>query len=550
MAELWPVQLDLVGPDAPIPERLTFQMRALLTFDDNSKVYVENDTVWSVPNSQYGSVSSTGLFTAGTVSSGTRNVQVNGQYFHEETGTFLTANAIVVVRDVDTPATLTSITITGEKEVARNSEGIYVVNARFSDGTVRQVTPTSFASNRPSIATVGVNGVAHFLKIRGSASVRFTATYTVGSVTANAHIDVLVVDSSIYPVSASMHGPAVLVERGCAKFALDVLFDNNKHREVQASWFNTNPKAGAIDCNGNFVAASVDSVEDTTIIGTYVYDDLPISASLQLSVVDITVRPVSLEIEGPARVREGLVVQYYTTLVFSNGTRKAVNARIQTSSIAGRIEGNQFYAASQVSGEIPVNLMAEYGDIVAYKTVDIVPSPVAPVSCYIELRSPMYVGEYQSLKFHVVYADGTDSVLPANWSLSNENIATITPSGVLYAEQVMETAELVVSASTSISGVPLSASLPLVIIDVTIYPISISIDGPDAIRADTPTQFTANAKFSDGSERPVNAKWVSESDVNIDFGMVTATVPGKRVLYVFYTLQHETVSAIKEIEVV
>ena len=547
--ELWPVQLDLIGPAAPIPERSTYQMTARVTFDDNSQREVTS-VRWTLPNSQYGSITTDGLFTAGSVGSGSRTVQVNGQYFDSPTETYLSATTFLSVRDIDTPPALVSISIAGPTEVDRNTVETYVVSARYADGSIKVVVPTTFTSSRSSVATIGVDGIAHFQKIRGSASVRLTATFTEQGQTVTRYVDVLVVDSSIYPVSATVHGPAVLMERECTRFSLDVLFDDGGNREVAASWYSTNPKAGEIDCNGVFRAHSVDAVEDTIIVGTFVYDDLPISASIQLSVVDVTVAPVGLEIEGPSKVREGLVVSYYTTLVFNNGTRKAVNAQVETTSVAGFVDdGNMFHAASSVMGDTPVNLMAIYGNFTAYKVVEVVKSPVLPTSCYIELRSPMYVGEYQALKFHVVYADGTDLVLPANWSVSNENIAEISASGVLHAMRVMETAELLVRASLEISGVSLETSLPLTIIDVKTYPVSISIQGPDQIRLGTRTAYTAVATFNDGSTRPVSAKWVSEDDVEIRMGAVTAKVPGKRVLYVFYTLQHETVSAIKEIDV-
>ena len=79
-AELWPVQIEIIGPSSPVNERSTFQMRALVTYEDNSQQEV--DAVWSAPASQYGSISPTGLFTGDSVIIGTRSVQVNCQFYH------------------------------------------------------------------------------------------------------------------------------------------------------------------------------------------------------------------------------------------------------------------------------------------------------------------------------------------------------------------------------------------------------------------------------------------------------------------------------------
>jgi len=546
--ELWPVQLDLIGPSAPLAERTTFQMRAVVTFDDNSQHEVEAE--WSVSSGgQYGTISLTGLFTAGSVTTGTRPVQLHCRYYHAASETTLTAITTVSVRDTDTPPALVSISIDGKTEVEKNTVEPYVVQAHFDNGSVVPVVPTTFVSSRPSVATIDTTGVAHFQKIRGSAMVRFTATYTANNVTRQVSLDILVEDHSIHPVKAHVIGPSIVMEKGRATFGLDVLFDNGKNNEVVANWINTNPKAGHVEVNGAFVANAVEGVETTTIIGTYEYEGIVTSASIELSVVDLTVRPETLVIEGPAKVREGLVVQYYTTLIFSDGTRKAVQSKIHTVTAVGHLDdGNQFHAVPQVIQDTPVSLMAAYENLTAYKTVEVVPSGTLPVRCWIELRSPMYVGEYQSLKFHVVYADGTDIVLPAKWELSNHHIASISAAGVLHAVQVMETAELTIYATLSISGVDLEAQLPVTIIDNRTYPTEMRISGPETLRANTPTNFEAFVTFSDGSERVASALWFcSDDNVSNYLGQVTAKVPGTYLLQVSYTLQHETVTAQKEI---
>uniref|UniRef100_A0AB39CEI2 Ig-like domain 2 protein n=1 Tax=Pseudomonas phage HRDY3 TaxID=3236930 RepID=A0AB39CEI2_9VIRU len=545
--ELVPVQLDLIGPSAPIAERSTFQMRAVATFDDGSQHEVEAE--WSLTSEQYGTITLRGLFTAGSVQTGSRPVQVHCRYYHEASQSTLTGLIVIYVRDVDTPPALVSIAIEGKTEVEKNTVESYVVHATYDNGSSKAVVPTTFVSSRPSVATIDATGIAHFQKIRGSAMVRFTASYTENGVTRQSVTDVLVVDSSIYPIKAFVIGPSIVLEKGRAQFGLDVLFDNGKNNEVIATWISTNPHAGTIGPTGAFIASAVEGVETTTIIGTYEYEGIVTSASIELSVVDLTVRPESLVIEGPAKVREGLVVQYYTTLIFSNGTRKAVHAKIHTlTSVGSMDDGNQFHAGPKVEMETPVNLMASYENLTAYKNIEVVPTNSPPVRSYIELRSPMYVGEYQSLKFHVVYEDGTDIVLPAKWELSNNHIANISSAGVLHAVQVMETAELTVYASTSISGVDLQSSLPVTIIDNRTYPTDARIEGPQTLRTGVPTQFNAMVKFSDGSERKASALWFcSDDNVLINLGIVTAKVPGTYLLQVSYALQHETVTATKEI---
>lgn len=545
--ELWPVQLDLVGPGAPIAERSTFQMRAVVTFDDNSQHEVEAE--WSVASVQYGTITLSGLFTAGSVQTGTRPVQVLCRYYHAGSDSTLTATAVINVRDIDTPPVLNSISIGGKSEVEKNTIEQYVITAHYDNGSSAVIVPTTFVSSRPSVATIDTTGLAHFQKIRGSAMVRFTASYVENGTTRQVFLDILVEDSSVYPVKAFVIGPTIVTERSRASFGLDVLLDNGKNNEVVANWISTNPEAGSISCTGAFSANAVEGVETTTIIGTYEFDGIVTSASIELSVVGLTVRAEAIEIEGPSKVREGLVVQYYTTLIFSDGTRKSVVAKINTVTGAGTLDGgNQFYAAPHVAAETPVNLMAQYENLSAFKTIDVVPTTTLPVSAWIELRSPMYVGEYQSLKFHVVYADGTDVVLPAAWTLSNDHIASISNAGVLHAVQVTETAELTVYAALSISGVDLEASLPVTLIDNRTYPTHARIEGPETLRALVPTMYQALVEFSDSSERRASALWFcSDDNVSIAFGVVTASVPGTYLLQTSYTLQHETVTATKEI---
>lgn len=547
---LWPVQLEILGPSAPIPERTTYQLRARVTYE-NEATQIVQATSWSVNSVEYGSVDANGLFTAGVVSAGTRNVHVNCRFYHEESESSLTATAIVVVRDVDTPPALVSIAIEGKSEVQKNSVETYQLIARYADNSTKPVTPLTFTSSRPGIATIDASGIAHFQKIRGSATVRFSASYAENNIPRTAFLDVLVVDASIYPVKGFIFGPAFVTERGRATFGFDVLFENGKNQQVVAQWHSTNEKAGRISPDGTFIASAVDGIEKTTIIASYEYDGTHTAASFELSVLDITVRPESLSIEGPSKIREGLVVQYYTTVQYTNGTRQAVNAELRAAGAAGFVDaGNQFHAARQVNVETPAQLFAMYEGLEATRTVEVIPATYKPVSCYIELRSPMHVGEYQALKFHVVYEDGSDLILPAEWSISNQWIASITASGVLHATQVVETAELVVYAKTDVSGVELETQLVVRILDNRTFPTAIRIDGPDSVRANTQTDYVAIATFSDGSEQPVLPNWFCADDaVNIQLGAFKATAAGTYQLQVSYALQHETVTALKEITV-
>lgn len=546
----WPIQLDIVGPQQAIAERSQYQMRATITYDNGVKQEVKPS--WSTMASQYGTIDSvTGIFTAGSVSSGSRPVEVRARFYHEEADTVFTASFNVYVKDIDTPPKLASISIDGEKTVEKNSTHNYVVTAVFDNGSKLVVEPSTFSSSRPGVASITTSGEATFHKIRGSATVKFTATYTSGGITRTATYDVLVQDFSIYPVAATVFGPSIITELGKASFGLDILFENGKNQQVIAEWHSTNPLAGTISCDGSFCAAPVDRIENTKIVATYDYDGTPISASLDLSVLDITVKPEFLTIEGPERVREGLVVQYYTTVQFTDGTRKAVKAKLHTGIEAGYIDsGNQFHASSNVEYARSVNILATFEGLEATRNIEVVPAPTLPLSCYIELRTPMHVGEYQALKFHVVYEDGTDVVVPAAWSVSNLHVASVSESGILHAVQVFETAELVVKARTQVSGVYLETELPVTLLDNKTYPVSIHIDGPETCKSGFITPLVAKVIFNDGSERVVSPLWYCEPlTATVDMGAFKPFVPGMYVVKVSYTLQHETVTAKKEITV-
>lgn len=545
----WPVELQIIGPLVDLAERSTFTFRARMLYDDDSTKIVTAE--WSLTPTPFGTITPDGVFTAGAVPTGTRSVEAKCSYFDPTAQYLLTASQIFSVKDVDAPPVLLSISLEGPAEVPKNSEAQYVVSALYSNGNKETIVPTSLTSSRPAVATIDLNGNATFAPIRGNATVIFDASYTVGADTYEATLSVLVVDSAIYPVRANVFGPTVITEKGRAQFGLNIVFENGKNQQVIANWHSTNPKAGALDCNGNFCADHVEGVETTTIIASYEYEGTTTSASLELSVLDITVYPERLTIDGPDKIREGLVVQYYTTIHFTNGTRKSVLANLQASTTAGYLDaGNQFYAASKVDAPTDVAMLATYGNLRTQRFVEVVPSPVLPVRGYIELRSPMYVGEYQSLKFHVVYADGTDIVLPATWAVSNQHIAEVSESGVLHAIQVTETAELVVRASLNISGVALNAELPVTLIDNQTYPRSISISGPESIRVGVATSYTAIAMFSDGTERPVSPLWYCADDrVEVVLGRVKASAPGTYHVSVKYVLQHETVTATIEITV-
>src|SRR5690606_3113327 len=292
-------------------------------------------------------------------------------------------------------------------------------------------------------------------------------------------------------------------------------------------------------------------IKSTTLIASYTYDGVTVAGQQEVSVVDLTITPEKLVIEGPRFVREGLSAPYFTALYFSDGTKKAVPGRVSVQSQYCRVDaGNRLHVDSQLASSETAHLIATYRGFVACADVDLVKPQALPKSAHIKLPLRMESGQTEPLRLNVLYEDGsTVSIGSADWTFSNPKLLQMINDSVL-AGTVYGQGCCKVTARVNLSGVNLETSAVITVFDPNTTALSLDIIGPDSIGIDDQAVYRAQVRFKDGSTADVDGNWSATGSVTVVDGLVKPFGAGIATLDVFYVRGGVNLKQSKEIIVV
>lgn len=554
----WPVGLTINGPSGPIDEMTQVQFTADLLFEDDSVVSV--NPKWSLSNSSVGTLSENGVFQSYNIDANI-GLRVTASYLHTETETSFTANFDFAIKEIDSTAIYESLEIVGKNTISKGAATTFVVNALFSNGSKVPVVPDLWTLSNSALGSITQNGIFTASTQRGNHEIRLTARYTHNGMTKHATFDLNIVDTTVYPATADIIGPVTLTENSSTEFQLEVTFENGRKQRIAVTdWGSSNANAGSIDrYSGKFVSPNLDGNVETIITASYTLEGVTVSAQKNLTVVDTTVYPESIEIGGAGTVIEGRSAQYVAIIHFTDGTitQHQVIWSIDSTN-AGNIDpaSGLFTAISDVSENTAVNISTSYTKngktVSASKTITVLTTQNLPVSAVISAPPSMFVGDSKSLTFTITYQDQTTARIKPQWSLSNTNIASISADGLLTALDVFDAAVLTVTGTYTASGATVQADATITINNNVARPISAKISGPTAVGLNKSANFALDVKFSDGATRRVIASWNSS---NTDVGTISsigAFVPkkaGNTMLIGVYITQGIAVRAYLEVNV-
>ncbi len=514
--------LEIIGPQGgEINEQMPFTFRANALLSDGSRI---NNVAakWTIVGN--GSVATIGGSSGNFVSLDVAQnevVRVEARWTQPESGITVAQTMDVTVIDTTIQVHVIGLTIVGLDEITENSEAVYSVIAEFDDGTTSGVTPNTFTSSNPGAGVFDPNtGRIVVGELTSDQTTTISASYTFNGNTVSATMTVLVRDLTVYPLSATIVGPETVDEDTSANYILRVTFTDSTQRDfAQSNWESSNEQAGSIDGNGVFVAtANTAEDQQTTISASYTLEGRTVYASKPVTVRDTTVYPRSATIVGSALIREGSTTTYQLRVAFSDNTTAIVNVSnwAISNSAVGSISATtgQLIAAADVATDTQATVSASYtahGTTVS-ATLDIVVTDETnyPISARIIGNATMSENTSQTMQFEVTYLDGTKVNEPVNnWASSNINAATISAvTGVLTAAVNLQGDQVTtISASFTAEGRTVTADLAVTVRDVTNYPVSAVINGPNTINEGSQADYTLAVTFADGSTGNRSAVW-------------------------------------------
>lgn len=472
-----PKEINIVPFNAAIPKATDQQFAATLILDNNEKIPVTDDVLWSSSDSKIASISnaqgSNGLASGndlGTVSI-TATLTFAGESY--------SASATLTI----TAATPTSLqVIPADKTVPKGATGHYTATVYYADNSSRDVTKESTweSSNTEvvHITTLGEN--AGYAQALESGTSTITAYFEGKSDSTGVTVTAPTLESiQVTPVNESI-AKGLNVQYS----AIGIYSDNTKADLTQhATWQSSDTAVATIDPNGK--AHSVD-VGTATISASFEghsnSTDLTVTAATSTS---MQATPANKTVpKGATWESSNTDVAYITTSGESAGYAEALESG--TSTIASYFEGKS----------------DSTGVTVTAATLDSI--QVTPVN---ESVAKGLNVQYSAIG---IYSDNTKMDLTQHvaWKSSNTAVATIASHGKAYGVDVG-------SATISASFEGQSNSTDLTVLAKTLLSIQLTAD-EESIQTGSSTQMHATGIYSDNTNEDITkqATWTS-SDTSV-----------------------------------
>lgn len=552
-------------------EQQTYVFRANAKFSDGT--VMENvPALWSVVlGSEFSNISATtGTFNSSDVT-GNKTVRIQATWTHSASATTKVKTFEFTLGDVTVYRVLQSITIRGDAQINEGASATYSVIANYDDGSTQGIVPkTLLSSNAAAGKLDAVTGVFTASQLQGgNAATTISASYSENGVSKSASFDVVVKDTTVYPVSATIEGADAVNENTNQNYLFSVKFTDGSSRTVSITdWKISNAAAGTIGTiTGVLNAGEVNGNQNATITGSFTSEGVTVNAKKDIVVRDLTVYPVSANILGPATVNEGKTATYQLRVNFSDGTNIIVPvadwASNDTTVATINSATGLFTAAADVKPSKATVISASYTSenkrVSDNRSITVVDTTVYPVSAVVVGSPNIDEGTTAKLELSVTFSDGTTATKTAkSWVSSDETIATVKADGTVTVGQVVGNKQFNITGTFEQNGETVTVTRTFTVVDTTSYPVSASIEGPASVNEGVATQYQMSVVFADGSTRTVTAKsWdfskpavgtVSSSGLFTPVANTKGNVNG--VLTAVYTLDGTTVNASKTVTVV
>ncbi len=485
--------ISISGPDS-VDEGSSETYSVIGTYSDGTTAAVSG--AWSV-SSEYASISSGGVLTAGNVS---EDVEITITASFES----FTASASVSILYI--APTLSGIAIEGPASVTEGESAQYTCFGTYTDGTVIEVTPAwSVNSSAASITAAGVLSAGDL-----SADQSITLSASFGGKSAELAITLEYIPPTLE--SISVIGALELDEGTSATYSCIGTYSDGSTAVVSPSW-TVNSTSADIDAGGTLTAGDVDADEVITVTASL--NGLTDDHSVLINYVEPYVTLVA--ISGAVSVDEESSAQYTCTAVYSDGSEASVSPEWSVSGSAS-ISASGLLTASDVTSDSSAVITASYEGVTDALTVTV--NYVAPAVTALEISGPLSVDEETSAAYYTCtasYSDGTSGEIDPTWEVAS-SYASIGADGLLTTEDVSEDQTIEITAYAD--GVSTSYTVEILYVAPPVAVSSLTITAPAGVDELVETNLTCTLIYSDGSFESVEAEWSVSGSASISSGGV------------------------------
>lgn len=495
--------LEVIGATS-MNEQTTENYTVQLRFSDNSTTVVTAES-FSVNNIAAANMSNAGALTALDISTDA-TVRITATYTHD--GNPISGNLDVdIIADIE----LSSINITGPASVPEStSDRQYMVTAYYTDGSNAVVTPDTLTLDDNVNGSIAANGTFTANSVASDTPIVITASYTEDGITKQDTLNIEII-ADIELSSITIQGAASVDENTSSNYTVLATYTDGSTSLVTPDTFT---KDASTFCTLSGQQLSVGNLtvsgETTTLSASFTENGITETDTLEVTLIDSDLAPVSIEVVGSATPSENSNTQYSIVVTYDDGSTAPYAGTATWATTQGTITTGGLLITGSVTSDTPTTVTVDVTiDGVAMNdsiSVTIQDNQLELVRVEVVGASPILEGETGAMALIATYDDGSTSAVAAdNWSItSGGSYASIDAAGVVTGLNVAQDETVTVQGQVTLLGISRSSTLDIVIeyIPPVLQSINIRETGVSIIEGNS-YNFTVQANYSDGSNSVV-----------------------------------------------
>ena len=324
---------------------------AKVSYSDNT--VKPTPVIWRSSNPLAATVSPAGMLTAGAVKTDTP-VTLTATF--TENG--VTVQSTIQVTITATPMALTDLQFVGMKtSVQSKGQMRLVLNATYSDGSIKPVLASSYALSNNALGQVNLaRGVLNLESVTTDTPLTITATYTERGVTKTTSASMTIVAATATLSRMTLVGTqATLMAGHSIDLSAQGLYSDGSRKVVSATWKLVGT-AATISSTGTLVAKDVTKDTPVTVTASYTNPlGVTVEAEYVILIQPMTsqtpsyVAPIRAEVEATG-LRSDFGLAFWSTLDLSTATSTATRSSIAPRTTTTTSSGYNMYIAALVPG--------------------------------------------------------------------------------------------------------------------------------------------------------------------------------------------------------
>ena len=360
-----------------------------------------------------------------------------------------------------------ALNVSGSPILQAAGSTVLVAKVSYDDSTVKPV-PVVWRSSNPLVATVNPAGLLTAGIVKTDTPVTLTATFTENGVTVQSTIQVTITAAPVALTDLQFVGMKTTVQaNGQMRLVLNATYSDGSIKPVLASGYSlSNNALGSVNlARGVLTVANVTTDTPLTVTATYTERGVTKSTSATMTIVAAVSTLSRMTLVGTqATLMAGRSIDLSAQGLYSDGSRKVVNATWTVTGTAATISSTGVLTGKDVIRDTPVTVSASYTNtagitvsaefmVLIQPMVSQTPLYVAPIRAEVEatgLRSDFGLAFWSTLNLGSVTGSTTtttttkaairSAVAPRATTTSsgyNMYIAALVPSGSLVTSPTL-----------------------------------------------------------------------------------------------------------------